>query len=234
VAEEPRRRDAARSRQAILDAAERLFAEAGYEAVTLQAVGAAAGVSRGTPGYFFGSKERLYRAVLDRASAELDGLAQRLAAAASGDGALDAALERTVSEYIDFVAARRLMVHLLERESVDGARLTGRAPHVAVVAAALEPLSGELSRSDGAAAEPHQLALSLATLCWGAVAQGPLAAQAAGLDAGDPAFLEARKRHVVALALGAVGGSGAAPAPAAEARAASGGGKSKKKRKKKG
>ena len=37
-----RRRDAARSREAILDAAERLFAAHGYEATSLQEVGAAA------------------------------------------------------------------------------------------------------------------------------------------------------------------------------------------------
>src|SRR5262249_62096095 len=60
VAEEPRRRDAARSRQAILDAAERLFAEGGYDAVTLQAVGAAAGVSPGRPRDFFRSTGSLY------------------------------------------------------------------------------------------------------------------------------------------------------------------------------
>ena len=59
-------RDAERTRAAILDAAERLFAEQGYDATSLTEVGAAAGVSRGTPGYFFGTKAELYQAVLDR------------------------------------------------------------------------------------------------------------------------------------------------------------------------
>ena len=59
-------RNAARSREAILDAAEELFADRGYDATSLTDVGAAAGVSRGTPGYFFGGKEQLYRAVLER------------------------------------------------------------------------------------------------------------------------------------------------------------------------
>src|SRR5918911_4763660 len=62
-------RDAERSREAILAAAERLFAERGYEATTLQEIGAAAGLSRGTPSYFFGSKEQLYMDVLRRAFA---------------------------------------------------------------------------------------------------------------------------------------------------------------------
>ena len=61
-----RERNAGRSREAILDAAEQLFAERGYDATSLNDVGAAAGVSRGTPGYFFGGKQPLYRAVLER------------------------------------------------------------------------------------------------------------------------------------------------------------------------
>ena len=59
------------TREAVLDAAERLFAERGFEATSLNDVGAAAGVSRGTPGYFFGSKAELYRAVLERCFAEV-------------------------------------------------------------------------------------------------------------------------------------------------------------------
>ena len=59
-------RNPARSREAILDAGEALFAESGYEGTSLSDVGTLAGVSRGTPGYFFGSKAELYRAVLER------------------------------------------------------------------------------------------------------------------------------------------------------------------------
>src|ERR1700736_4321278 len=60
-------RDAERSREAILETAERLFAELGYDAASLSEIAAEAGLSRGTPSYFFGSKEDLYIAVLDRA-----------------------------------------------------------------------------------------------------------------------------------------------------------------------
>ena len=59
-------RDAARTRKAILDAAEALFAERGFDAASLADIGRQAGVSRGAPNYFFGSKVNLYRAVLER------------------------------------------------------------------------------------------------------------------------------------------------------------------------
>lgn len=60
------RRNADRTRQAVLDAAERIFARDGWTAATLAAVGAEAGVSRGTPGYFFGSKAGVFGAMADR------------------------------------------------------------------------------------------------------------------------------------------------------------------------
>jgi len=65
-----RQRAAARSREAILDAAERLFTENGCEPTSLKEVGEATDVSRNIPSYFFDSKERLHRARLYRT--ELD------------------------------------------------------------------------------------------------------------------------------------------------------------------
>ena len=54
------------SRAAILDAAERLFAERGYAATTIKQIGAAGGVNSALLYYYFADKEQLYRAVLER------------------------------------------------------------------------------------------------------------------------------------------------------------------------
>ena len=62
-------RDPERTRRAVLDAAEALFAAKGFAATSLQEIADRAGVSRGTPSYFFATKERLYQAVLDRVPA---------------------------------------------------------------------------------------------------------------------------------------------------------------------
>jgi AcrR family transcriptional regulator len=62
----PRERaDAARNRAAILDAAARLFAEHGVEAVSMDQVAAAAGVGKGTLFRRFGDKAGLAAALLD-------------------------------------------------------------------------------------------------------------------------------------------------------------------------
>jgi AcrR family transcriptional regulator len=62
----PRERaDAARNRAAVLDAAERLFGEHGVEAVSMDAIAAAAGVGKGTLFRRFGDKAGLAVALLD-------------------------------------------------------------------------------------------------------------------------------------------------------------------------
>ena len=131
VAPERRTRDAERSREAILDAAERQFADRGFDAVSLQEIATAAGLSRGAPSYFFRSKDNLYEAVLERVFAERDA-ATRLAfepvtawaAGTGGAAALRRALQRAIAGYLQFLIARPSFVRLLDWEAIsDGGRL---------------------------------------------------------------------------------------------------------------
>jgi AcrR family transcriptional regulator len=55
------------SRERLIDAAMRLFAERGYRDASVQAIGEAAGISRGSIFWHFGSKEGLLWAVVQRA-----------------------------------------------------------------------------------------------------------------------------------------------------------------------
>lgn len=54
------------TRERILDAAEELFANQGYKGASLKAIAAAAGVTGAMINYYFGNKNNLYHAVLDR------------------------------------------------------------------------------------------------------------------------------------------------------------------------
>lgn len=65
------RRDAARNRELLIEAAQRLFAERGVEAVSMDAVAQAAGVGKGTVFRRFGSRAGLLQALLDRDETEL-------------------------------------------------------------------------------------------------------------------------------------------------------------------
>jgi len=70
-APKPERADAARNRQRILDAAERLFAEYGVRGVSMDAVAAVAGVGKGTLFRRFGDKAGLAVALIDEREREL-------------------------------------------------------------------------------------------------------------------------------------------------------------------
>ena len=61
----PERADAARNRERVLDAARRLFAERGADAVTMDEVARAAGVAKGTVFHRFGDRAGLALALLD-------------------------------------------------------------------------------------------------------------------------------------------------------------------------
>ena len=55
-----------RNRALILEAAERIFAEKGYDGATTAAIAAAAGLPKSNLHYYFPTKEAVYRAVIDQ------------------------------------------------------------------------------------------------------------------------------------------------------------------------
>ena len=195
-------RNADRSRAAILDAAERLFAELGYDATSLTQVGAAAGVSRGTPGYFFRSKAELYQAVLDRSFAEVSEAvrAGRARALASNESP-HTILAGAVSDYFDFLAARPNFVRLIEREALNGGRLPEGVSHISAGQEALAAISAELGLDDAESGEAAQLLLSIISLCWFPMIHARTVAPAVGVRLESSEQLEQRKRHVVGLVL---------------------------------
>jgi AcrR family transcriptional regulator len=207
-------RDAERSRRAILDAAERLFAERGYDGASMSDIGAAAGLSRGSPGYLFGSKAELYRAVLarvfaDRQAATWDALAPVREWAEGDDGpdALDAALEQAVVGYMDFLAARPSFSRFITWEELGGARRLAEVPRSSD---AMERTFGAL-REAGAARGLRAFDVDDAVLLFVALTYAPLAhrhtlMRAVGRDLDDPgerhrhAALAARQLHALLVA----------------------------------
>jgi AcrR family transcriptional regulator len=195
-------RNAPRSRAAILEAAERLFAERGYDATSLHQVGAAAGVSRGTPGYFFGSKAELYRAVLEQAFAEVrEAVRAGRARALASSQTSDAILAGAVSDYFDFLAARPNFIRLIEREALSGAGQLEGAGHLSAGQEALAAISAELGLDEAESGDAAQLLLSVISLCWFPLIHTRTVAPAVGVDLSDLEALERRKRHVVDLVL---------------------------------
>ncbi|BBY61945.1 TetR/AcrR family transcriptional regulator [Mycolicibacterium helvum] len=98
----PTRRGAATPRkgdlreQAILDIAERLLAEQGYDAMTIADIAAGAGLTRGALYFYFGSKQDVVTALVART---VEALREKSRAASSdaarGEYAIDEAMART-------------------------------------------------------------------------------------------------------------------------------------------
>lgn len=198
-----RERNADRSRAAILDAAEQLFAERGYAATSLSDVGMRAGVSRGTPGYFFGSKAELYRAVLGRCYEQV-----QVAVRSGRDRALASGRDReeilagAVGEYFDFLATHPNFVRLIERAALAGDEIQHDAPPgLAAGQEALAAISAELGLDPSPSGEAAQLLLSIISLCWFPLVHAATVVPAVGVDLSSDVLRERRKQHVVALVI---------------------------------
>ena len=205
LADRPRIRDADRSRKAILAAAETLFAERGFEAVSLQEIGDAAGLSRGTPNYFFGSKEDLYVAVLERIFADREEATKRAFepvrawCESARVGSIRQPLTRAIESYMSFLLARPAFVRLIVREELrcgEGLRRAQReatAMHEAL--AAVRAIAGKrsLRRFD-----VDDAVLVLVSLTFSPLSQQSTFMAALGRDLRDSAV---RRKHV-GLAVG--------------------------------
>ncbi len=196
--ERDKARDPERSREAILDAAEHLFAEKGYEETSLQEIGQHAGVSRGTPNYFFGSKEQLYGAVLDRLfEAEQSSVLQSLPS--QEDDGVEDILTLTVSSFLDFLQARPTFPRLIEREALHDAHfLKTRSAYLEVFKAGLDLISVELAQPNIRQVDPAQLLLSIIALCWFPLVHTQTFLHPLGIEA-NAQFWEERKRHIIDL-----------------------------------
>ncbi len=209
-----RQRNPHRTRDAILDAAAELFAGRGYNATSLADVGARAGVSRGTPGYCFGNKAALYRAVIERAVEDVRRAVHsgRVRARASGRTP-EEILAGVVGEYFDYLHSHPVFVQLIERAALGGEalpdelRLAVRAGQEAVAAVA-----DELGLDVAPGGEASQLLLSIVSLCWFPVIHGLTVAPAVGVPLASAAALERRRQHIITLVLHGFRGLSAAAA----------------------
>ena len=102
---------------AILSAGVRLFAEQGFDGVSMRGVAQAAGVSKANIYHHFNSKEALYLAILQSSAAETAALVENLA---DGEGSFDGRLKEFSKAYQHHLFDRHLSSRLLLREALSG------------------------------------------------------------------------------------------------------------------
>jgi AcrR family transcriptional regulator len=158
LAREGKRLPAEKRREHLLDVAAEILLEQGFDALTMEAVKARGGISRGLAYLHFANAEELAFALYDREVTELD---RRLDAASAGAAGFEDRVRAAMKTYLDFSAEHRGLLALLQIS------LTGRWSRPRV----LEQLgrrfrfwSDEIAREFGVSSS---VAMSLA---WAAVA----------------------------------------------------------------
>src|SRR5690349_15210196 len=173
-----RTREAPATRDLILDAAERCFAERGFAGVSMREIAAAAGLKNQASLYHhFRDKRALYEAVLGRGITPIIALVAGSGKSAPGDdaGRLDPALvDGVLDRILDYLADHPTLPRLIARAGLDDSRYLR-----STIAKHLRPLwSQGLRVLDGAgrwdAGEVPHLALGLYHLIFGYFADGAL------------------------------------------------------------
>jgi TetR/AcrR family transcriptional regulator len=161
-------------RAAILEAAESVFADAGYDRARLEDVALRVGIRRASLFHHFPDKGSLYAEVT--ASMGHD-LATRFRRALESDGSPGVRLERTVDEWLDYLTERPTFVRIMLRELADGASEHARpfAEQALTVLAALRAVvdegqaAGSLLPADGLQVLSASLGASTFLALYGAV-----------------------------------------------------------------
>ncbi len=192
-----RHRDSAGTRAAILEAAGRIFADAGLAGARTDAIAAAAGINKAMLYYYFKSKDGLYRAVLERNVEEFHRLADDVL---SGEGPAGSILIRYVDTHFSFIGARPYYARLFQRLIMAGDRSLGR-----IVKKHFAPLSNKLiglidrgvRSGEFHPLDPRHTVVSLVALTVFYFNAAPMARRIGNVDVFDPVEQTRRKEEVL-------------------------------------
>ena len=115
----------------ILDAADAVFGEKGYDAATARDIAARAGVNKALIFYYFRSKDGLFEHVLER---YYEAHSAALKTAFATEGPVSERLHRLIDAYVDFIDTNRRWPRLVQGQ------VCGEGLHLALIARNLAPM----------------------------------------------------------------------------------------------
>lgn len=145
----PKKRDAQRSKAAIVEAARRLFAERGISAVSIRDIAKAAGVSHGLVQQYFGTRERMIAVIIHDEVNRIGELAPQIESAGT-----DMMLENFRALLKSGKAGFRDYAHLIARAELEGVEpekmldpeIPTPAMHLASLIRNLQPRASKTSK----------------------------------------------------------------------------------------
>ncbi len=115
------------AKEKILEAADELFGEIGFDATTTREIAERANVNKALIHYHFQSKQGLLTELLDRYYVKLG---QQLQSTLSQDVTLRERLQTLIDAYVDFLIENRNFGRIVQREAAGGAHLDRIATHM--------------------------------------------------------------------------------------------------------
>jgi TetR/AcrR family transcriptional regulator len=197
-------RDAERTQQAILAAAEEEFADKGLAGARVDAIAEQSGVNKRMLYYYFGSKENLYVAVLERAYGAMRQTERELNL--TDLDPLDA-IRKLVEFKFDYYLEHPTIIRLLSGENMQNAKFLKRSRRLRdmhnslanVLRAVL--VAGQKRGSVKPGIDPLQLYISLAALSYFFFSNAATLSTAFGRELMSASELKARRAHVVEVVL---------------------------------
>jgi AcrR family transcriptional regulator len=209
---QPRReRNGRETRRRILDAAELEFAAKGFDGARLSNIAGAAGVQQALIHHYFDDKERLHRAVLERAldsmTAGVWQLVERLQGTISRADFGDIA-EGFVEVLLQFYATHGVVLHIVRHAS-----LRGESSPAAIVGDYLRPIFHaivkrleEMKRAGECRADldPRQLCMCVVAMASFPFQEERFYTAIWSVDLRSDAFLRSQKHEIVSMILARV------------------------------
>lgn len=203
----PGQRDSEATRRALLAAAVAEFAQKGLAGARVDEIARRAGVNKQLVYHHFGNKDDLYQAALELVYTEIR---EHERALQLGDLPPLAAMERLIGFSFDYLARHPEFVALINDENQQGARHVQRSGRLRQMHSPLIALVGETLEKgarDGvfrADMDPVNVYISIAALSYFYFSNGRTLSAIFGRKLGAPRAAAARRRHVIAFALGAL------------------------------
>lgn len=192
------KKDDSGTRDRILQAADELFGELGYDAASTRLIAERCAVNKALIHYHFSSKQALFDVVLDRYYARLQ---RALAPLLLGDAEPSDRFLLGIDGYMDFLAANPSFCRLVQREVV-GERHLGRIIEriVPMFQVGERALHHTYPASVSGSLAARELLLSFFGMIVSTFTYSPAITGLISDDSLSPANLERRKRHIRRMA----------------------------------
>jgi TetR/AcrR family transcriptional regulator len=203
----PQRRDPAGTRNKLLTAARREFADRGLAGARVDDIAARAGVNKQLVYHYFGDKDALYLAVLEWVYEEIREQERKLNLEGLPP---EQAIRKLVASSFDHLAAHPDFIVLLNDENRGGARHVRHSRRLEVMHSPLVSMVSKILNQGVRAGtfrrgiNPVHLYISIAGLSYFFFSNTPTLSAIFGKDLSSPAAKRARRRHVVDLVLQAL------------------------------